>query len=286
MISCIFAAAAAIAFSRADAEFAHSFASNMVEQCTPRDAGTVRGKIAANWILDRVSAQGADIRRDCFTARTPKGMRDFTNLYCMFKAPTNTGWTVLVSHFDTKPGTNCPGANDGASTSGLLAAFAASLSRQAHLKGNLMLIWTDGEECMVSYGQDDGFWGSRRAAAQMAARGMDVRAVICLDMLGDRDLKITIPANGDRTLAKIALHTARRAGLEGLVELSADTVKDDHVPFLDAGWRAIDLIDFDYGGKPGLNDWWHTPHDTIDKTSVDSLEKSGRLVAELLNLLL
>ncbi len=42
----------------------------------------------------------------------------------------------------------------------------------------------------------------------------------------------------------------------------ADHVKDDHVPFLEKGYKAIDLIDFSYG--PG-NSLWHTPDDTIDK---------------------
>ena len=62
-------------------------------------------------------------------------------------------------------------------------------------------------------------------------------------------------------------------------------VKDDHSPFLDAGFPSICLIDFDFGSAPGLNDWWHTPNDTIDKISAESLLVSGRLTAEILNAL-
>jgi glutaminyl-peptide cyclotransferase len=106
-------------------------------------------------------------------------------------------------------------------------------------------------------------------------------------MLGDRDLKVTVPANSDETLAKIAVHAARRAGLgDGFVARVPEEVKDDHVAFAAMGWKAVDLIDFDYGSEPGLNNWWHTSADTVDKLSVESLHRSGRLVAEMLNIVL
>ena len=62
-----------------------------------------------------------------------------------------------------------------------------------------------------------------------------------------------------------------------------ELVKDDHAPFLEKGFKAIDLIDFNYG--PG-NSYWHTPQDTMDKISKESLLKSCRILAELLNILL
>ena len=62
-----------------------------------------------------------------------------------------------------------------------------------------------------------------------------------------------------------------------------ESVKDDHVAFLGRGYPAVDLIDFEYGPQ---NAYWHTPQDTMDKISEDSLLKSGKIVAELLNILL
>ena len=279
--------AASIAFTEADAKYAYDCAGALVEKCTPRDAGTVRGRIASNWILDTASSEGVDIRRDVFRAETPRGERTFTNLYCEFRKDPAADWVVVMSHFDTKPSTGCPGANDGASTTGLLMALARSLAESGIPKGNLMLLWTDGEECIDGYSANDGFWGSRHAAESFAREGRKVRAAICLDMLGDRDLKVTVPANCDETLAKIAVHAARRAGLEaGFVTRIREDVKDDHMAFSAKGWKAIDLIDFDYGSAPGRNDWWHTPNDTVDKLDVGSLHKSGRLVAEMLNIVL
>ena len=276
--------ATALAFTPTDAHLAFETAKTLVEDYTPRDAGSHRSRLASLYLLDAASAAGADVRRDTFKAATPKGERSFTNLYGEFRpVDPDARWVVLVSHYDTKPGTNCPGANDGASTSGLLVGIANAFSGWTARKGNLLLVWTDGEECMERYSENDGFWGSKRAAAQLAETGRQVQAVICLDMLGDKDLSILVPANGTPALAKIAVHAARRIGSPNLVRLTDDLVKDDHVAFLDRGFKAIDLIDFSYGPD---NAYWHTPQDTLVNISEASLLTSGRLVVEMLNILL
>ena len=66
----------------------------------------------------------------------------------------------------------------------------------------------------------------------------------------------------------------------------SDLVKDDHTAFLAAGFKAVVLIDFEYGSAPGLNDYWHTEQYTIDKVSEESLLTSGKLVIEMLKVLL
>jgi len=275
---------AALVFSPTDAKVAYDTARILVEKCTPRDAGTMQGRFAVNRILDAASAAGADVRRDKFRAATPIGEKLFTNLYAEFDGEDpDAGWVVLVSHYDTKPGTACPGANDGASTSGLLVGIANAVSSWRDFRGNLMLVWTDGEECMLAYGPNDGLWGSRRAAGVLAEGGRKVKAVICLDMLGDRDLSITVPRNGTPSLANVALSAARRTGMSGLVKRGDEIVTDDHVPFLEKGFPAIDMIDFTYG--PG-NSFWHTEKDCMDAISEESLLASGRIVAEMLNALL
>ena len=92
--------------------------------------------------------------------------------------------------------------------------------------------------------------------------------MILLDMIGDRDLNLTIPANvsaalSDRMEQLIAkLHPGLRR------EKLAYDVLDDHVPFLQWGVPALDLIDFDYGPN---NSFWHTAGDTLDKISAESI---------------
>ena len=278
-----------IEFSEADAQIAFAAASNLVERCTPRDAGTLRGRLAAHWILDRVSRSGVDATLDKFRAPTPDGEKPFANVIVEFPGTkTNASWIVVMSHFDTMPniGEGFQGANDGASTSGLLIALANAIRRAGRPDENIALVWTDGEECRKSYGPNDGFQGSRRLADSYRARNRVVKAAICLDMLGDKNLNITLPANTTPILKDIALAAAKRIGAEKKIVYKDDiVVKDDHSAFLEIGYPSIDLIDFDFGSAPGLNDWWHTPNDTLDKVSTASLLISGRLTAEILNAL-
>ncbi|MBO5775546.1 MAG: M28 family peptidase [Kiritimatiellae bacterium] len=272
--------AAAFSFTRADASLSYSSAEEIVKYCTPRDAGTPRGEIAANRILDMVSSTGADARKDSFFARTPLGRRRFNNVYAEFEANPTSSWVVVVSHFDTKSGIVCPGANDGASTTGLLIGLANALVDRPIKNINVMLIWTDGEESLYSYGENDGLQGSIRAVSNIEALKRNVKAVICVDMLGDKDLNAIIPANGTKELTEKVLSVAASLGLSSIVSKSNVHVKDDHQPFLDRGFPAVNIIDFSYGPK---NSWWHTSSDTMDKISEESLFKAGSLVAGVIS---
>ena len=51
MLSAVFLSASLV-FSPADAKIAYEAACGLVAKCTPRDAGTIRGQIAANYLLD------------------------------------------------------------------------------------------------------------------------------------------------------------------------------------------------------------------------------------------
>ena len=53
------------------------------------------------------------------------------------------------------------------------------------------------------------------------------------------------------------------------------TITDDHVPLLNAGLHVIDVIDIDYP-------WHHTPQDTFDKVSAQSLQIVGDVATKLL----
>ena len=275
--------AAALAFWPADAKLAYQTSEKLVERHTPRDAGTIPGRLAARFIFDAANASGLDATFDSFSAETESGPRLFANITCDYVSDPSAPWLVFVSHYDTKPGVACPGANDGASTSGLLVAIASRLFDDKPKGVNVRLVWTDGEECRKAYSKKDGFWGSRHAAKKLKGDKLDVRAVVCLDMLGDRDLNISIPRNGTDSLRGGVLEMAKRAGIAEKVSVSDDLVKDDHVAFLDEGFPAVDIIDFDYGSKRGLNDYWHTPADTMDKVSEESLLAVGRLAIAIIN---
>ena len=284
--------AAALAFTPSDATNAFEVARTLAVEYSPRDAGTPRGRLAARWLCGQVNRCGADARLDSFSAPTPDGEGAFANVVAEFPSSRTNGWVVIMSHYDTAVGIGpgFQGANDGASTCGLLVALAGAI-RRARADGfdlPVELLFTDAEEKRVAYSANDGFQGSRhRAAYYKAHPDRRIAAAICVDMLGDRDLHVSIPPNGDEGLKLLAMRAAEKAGLKSSVSMMKPgvTMLDDHQSFVAEGFPAIDLIDFQFGSRRGLNDYWHTEADTIDKISPDSLWKAGRIVVELLNLL-
>lgn len=284
------ALSAGIDFTEDDSRLAYETAAALVKECTPRNAGTLRGRLAANWLLDRASRTGADVEIDLFKDDTPDGEKNFANVIVELKGTkTAAPWIVIMSHYDTAPGIDrsYQGANDGASTSGLLVALTGAIRRAGAPADNIALVWTDGEECRKTYSANDGFHGSRHLVKSFREQNRAVKAAICLDMLGDRNLNIGLPENVTPALRSLVYESEKTCELSGVVsDMLGVKVKDDHSAFFDAGCPAVVLIDFEYGSAAGKNDYWHTVNDTIDKLSAESLLKSGRMVAVMLNRLM
>ncbi len=253
-------------------------------QISPRDAGTGGGRIAAIHLETRLKALGYKTVVDTFSEETPTGKMFFNNV--LGRLPGNTDrLIILASHFDTKAGISedFQGANDSGSSSGILLELARVLSEGAPFETEFLVAFFDGEECRTKYGPTDGLHGSRRLAKQiLAGGGADwVEAVILLDMVGDKDLNITVPRNSSQKLVKELFFAAHEVGVRPVFSLGPGSILDDHVPFLLAGMPAIDVIDFEYGSAPGLNDYWHTPNDTMDKLSAESMQTVGDVVLRM-----
>ena len=73
----------------------------------------------------------------------------------------------------------------------------------------------------------------------------------------------------DRAMMIAPLRLAQENGLGSRFRVFESDMIDDHVPFLEKGVPAIDLIDFNYG--PG-NAFWHTTQDSLDKISAQSIK--------------
>ncbi len=253
-------------------------------QISPRDAGTGGGRIAAIHLETRLKALGYKTVVDTFSEETPTGKMFFNNV--LGRLPGNTDrLIILASHFDTKAGISddFQGANDSGSSSGVLLELARVLSEGAPFETDFLVAFFDGEECRTKYSPTDGLHGSRRLAQQILAGGGAelVEAMILLDMVGDKDLNITIPRNCSKGLVTELFSAAHEVGVRPVFSLGPGSILDDHVPFLLAGMPAIDVIDFEYGSAPGLNDYWHTPNDTMDKLSAESMQTVGDVVLRM-----
>ena len=273
-----------LGFSDAQASNALHAVADFVTACTPRDAGTPGAEKAALWLRDRLATNGLEAAVDRFEDATPRGPRTFFNVLADIPG-SGDEWILLLSHFDTMSGIGdgFQGANDGGSSTGLLLELASVLRASGPRPFNVLCAFLDGEECMLGYSDRDGFHGSKRLAAAMKRQGRAIRAVILMDMVGDRDLKLTMPANCTPALRVLALDAAEAVGARDKIGLFDGYVYDDHQAFYDLGYPAVNLIDFSYGSRAGENDYWHTTQDTLDKLSADSLHTTGRIVAEMIN---
>lgn len=208
-----------------------------------------------------------------FEELTPAGNMTFRNLIAEIPGRSRE-WVLIGCHYDAKKFLSTPGfqaANDGASGVAALLAMIRSLEKYpAKPPFTLRFVFFDGEECLYNYSDNDGLHGSRALAEKYERSGelKNCRAMILLDMIGDRDLNLTLPANSSPALADALTRIIRQHFPALRFEKLSYDMLDDHVPFFRRGVPSIDLIDFQYGPA---NSNWHTAGDTLDNISAQSI---------------
>jgi Zn-dependent M28 family amino/carboxypeptidase len=99
-------------------------------------------------------------------------------------------------------------------------------------------------------------------------------------MIADAQLRIPRDKGSTPWLNDLVFNVAQRLGYGKYFAGSQGPVGDDHVPFINAGVSAVDLIDLDYGPN---NSYWHSAQDTLDHCSPLSLTIVGRVVVATLD---
>ena len=242
----------------------------------PRVAGTPGGVKAREYIVGELrKLKGVQVQVRPFQAETPHGTLAMANVVAMVPGK-RPDVVMLAGHYDTKLYTEFRfvGANDGGSSAALLLELARRLAAGPR-DYTYWLVWFDGEEARVTWTDRDSLYGSRRLAADLAAARQLPRAMILVDMIGDRELQIRREAHSAGWLTEIIWETAARLGHGRHFVRDSLPVEDDHVPFLRLGVPATLLIDFDFPA-------WHTAEDTLDKVSAASLAIVGQVVLESL----
>ncbi len=244
----------------------------------PRAPGSEGSRRAQEYLRGKLESFGCKAEVAAFEASTPHGRVRMANV--IGKASEQSGnILLLLSHYDTKQLANVPGfvgANDGASSSGVLLELARLLcSPSRNNKLTPWIVFTDGEEAYVEWSETDSTYGSRQLAAQMALSGelKKVKAVILADLVGDKELRFKKEEESTDWLVDLVWKTGRELGYGEHFLDEEVNIQDDHVPFLKRGIPAVDLIDLDYP-------WWHTKEDTLDKISARSLGITGHVILE------
>jgi peptidase M28-like protein len=230
-----------------------------------------------DWILSQLKPLGGQISLDPFHGQTPNGPVPMTNIILRF--PGKTGKAVAVTgHYDTKriAMLRFVGANDGGSSTGFLIEFARTVPRMSHAD-DIYVVFFDGEEAVGNWGPVDSLYGSRHLAAKWGADGTlsRLKALINVDMIGDKDLDILNDGSSSQSLRALIASTAAKLGNSKYFQTTVSGADDDHMPFVNEGVNAIDLLDLDYGPH---NSYWHTAQDTPDKLSAHSFQVVGDVV--------
>ena len=224
------------------------------------------------------------------------------NILAWIPRPEAICRVLLASHYDTKRlnGDRFVGANDGASSSVALLFLAEYLNkRKKELpeKGcELHFVWFDGEEAVLpgwndgqvspEFGSVDNTYGSRHYVSLLRpcrkkflclpdeTSSFPLTSMILMDMIGDRDLRLTLDRNSDPVLRTLAKKAARSL-LGKDIFASWQSIEDDHTPFIKAGIPALNLINFE------KLQHWHKPTDLPKHLSLTSMESVTKIAAFL-----
>jgi hypothetical protein len=246
----------------------------------PHPAGSEAIEKARDYIEEQLRRSGWQVTRQAFTDDTPRGKIHFVNLIARFPgaAKAVSPSFLFGSHYDTKlfDTIRFVGANDGGSSTGLLLELARVLGQHPSVARNVELVFFDGEEAIENFSETDGLYGSRYFAKQLQSQdAKHFRGGILFDMVGDRSLGITFPADSPAAMARDIFAAAEALKLRKYFSYLDRDMIDDHTPLNAIGIPTIDIIDFDYPS-------WHTAADTMDKISAQSLQIVGSVALNYL----
>lgn len=264
-----------------------------------RVPGTEAARKAGDWIVQMMRERADTVIEQRWTHVTQTGdSLPLRNILARYK-PEATERVLYITHWDSRPTSDeaaipaqrklpVPGANDGASGVALFIALGDVLKDTPPDVG-LDLLFVDGEDYGPSFdpGKDqDVLLGSRYFVEHLPSAGYQPLYGVLWDMIGDANLQIYQEINSARAAPEInkrVWDVAQQLGYgRFFIPETKYEVTDDHIPFIKKGMRVIDVIDLDYPAE-GMRTYHHTPEDTFDKVSAQSLKVVGDVALRLVS---
>lgn len=263
----------------------------------PRPTGSAEIYWAGNLILNYLDSLGWETSEDLHTVDFGPVLVPVRNLVASYgDGPV----IILGAHYDSRiyadrdPDSarlqeRVLGADDAGSGVGVLLELARVISQQYLPNKEIRLVFFDAEdnggiEPWVQWSQMSGI-GTRGwlIGSSFYATGLgeseNIQYMVLLDMVGDMEQRFRIEGYSAQfapDLANGIWAVADDLGYsENFVQEVGGSITDDHLPFLQRGVPAVDIIDLDYP-------YWHTTQDTLDKISPESLERVGHVLQEYL----
>jgi glutaminyl-peptide cyclotransferase len=257
-----------------------------------RAPGSPGHAAVAELFEQRLAALGSSVRppvRQSWPIELRGAPVTLTNVLTRIQGVDRAAPTTLVgSHYDARwiadhdpdperRDAPIPAANDGGSGTSVMLELARALSVRPPL-GDVVLAFFDGEDL----GDVDGFpyaVGSRRFV-ERPPEGFAVDRIIALDMVGGRDVRLSIEGNSlidprGRAMFVQLFGLGLAAGRPAFSGDRLHWIYSDHGPFLDVGLPAVCLIDIDYPQ-------WHTHGDLPEACEAASLGQVGATLLDFL----
>ena len=241
----------------------------------PHPPGSEAQKRVGSYIEGVLDSFGLEVRSHAFKPMTPKGRLEMRNIWAVLPG-RRANVILLASHYDSKlyEGFRFVGANDGGASSGLLLELARVLALRNPTDYSIWFAFFDGEEAIQRWTPVDGLYGSREFVKLLKRNGQlkTLSAMILLDLVGGSDLSLRQEGKSTDWLNDLIWSEAAEMGHGNIFKNAGRLgIDDDHIPFIQEGIPAVDLIDLDYRH-------WHKPGDTLDKLSARNLEIVGSVV--------
>lgn len=194
---------------------------------------------------------------------------------------------LYLAHWDTRPVSDAagssdptapmPGANDGGSGVAILLGVADALRALPPGIG-VDLLFVDGED-YGDFGTDTDVLIGSKYYARNQLPGPRPRFAVLFDIVGHAGAvfeKEGYSVIGAPRVVDLVWEVAAQLGFqETFPDRVGIQITDDHVPLQRAGIQAIDIIDLSYR-------YWHTPEDTLDKISAETLQVVGDVAMAVL----
>lgn len=215
------------------------------------------------------------------TAFPIDGVDTLYNVRARF-GPAGGAPIVLGAHWDSRPAADretdaaaraqaVPGANDGASGVAVLLEVARVLGA-APPPVAVEIVLFDGEDA-GRHDREESFCRGSQGYVRTLGHPRPLHAII-VDMVGRRGVQIHPEVNSTSAAPNLVERLWEGAGkvrAPAFVDGARHQVYDDHVPFIQAGIPAVDLIDLD-------DPHWHTLQDLPEHCDPTSLGQVGRVL--------
>lgn len=248
----------------------------------PRVPGTAAHREARLWLAAELAAAGGAVLVQAVADTLPvPGADSLYNVRARF-GPTEGPHMVLGAHWDSRPwadrdpdaarrATPVPGGNDGASGVAVLLEVARVLGRVPPPVG-VEIVLFDAEDS----GRDnrpETYCRGSRAYVRHLPHPWPMHAVI-VDMVGRPGAALYRESHSMRSAPHLVdrlWEGARKTKATVFHDEERYFVYDDHLPFIEAGIPAADLIDMD-------DPLWHTTADGADNLDAGPLAEVGRVL--------